>query len=150
MRNVVAANARRFLIDMLNVEIKTVPHKDQRYATCGDWFWQNGVLCIRVSKMSDWRYEFIVAVHELIEAFLCVKANISQKDVDKFDMDYEKKRERVCSCKVQGEPGDCSESPYRFQHCAATGVERLLAVLLLVGWSEYEIAINSLDAKFQR
>ena len=135
---------------MLNIDVKTIPHKEQRYPTCGDWFWRNGVLLIRVSKLDDWRYELLIAVHEIVEAYLCVKANISQADVDKFDIAYEHKRERAITFIVHGEPGDCSDSPYRLQHCAATGIERLLAALLLVDWSEYETAINSLDAKFQR
>ena len=66
----------------MNVCIKIIPHKEQRHPTVGDWFFDvNGDLFIRVSKMSDWRYEMCVAAHELIEVLICKHDGVSQKSV---------------------------------------------------------------------
>ena len=78
--------------------------------------------------MSRSRYEVLVMIHELIECFLCEHKAIPQEVVDDFDKTYED----------EGEPGDCKYSPYRDQHCIATGVERILAACLGVCWADYE------------
>ncbi|HSS95839.1 MAG TPA: hypothetical protein VLK33_02350 [Terriglobales bacterium] len=126
---------------MLPVSIKTIPHKNQRYSTCGDWYYdEEKTLCIRVSQMEDARYEFLVALHELVEVKLCEWCGVTQKQVDDFDMDYEKSREPG----DDSEPGDSPSAPYRFQHCLATGIERIVATVLGVDWKSYEAAINAL------
>jgi hypothetical protein len=116
----------------MNITIKTVPHSEQRYPTCGDWFWENGTLHIRVSELSDWRFEALIAVHELWESFLCKHRKITQDEVDKFDKQFEARRQD------ESEPGDAPDAPYRREHCSATGVERILASELQVTWDEYE------------
>jgi hypothetical protein len=56
----------------MQYEIKTIPHKDQRYVgTCGDWYKSHGVNRIRVSDLGDWRMEACIAIHEMIEQVLC-------------------------------------------------------------------------------
>jgi len=125
--------------------IKAIDHKNQRYETVGDWWFEKTIqdgecLQVRVSKMSDWRYEICVVVHELVECFACRHAKVTQDQVDKFDKAFE-------ACRANGntdEPGDSPKAPYRFQHCIATGVERVLAAVLGVYWSKYEAEINSL------
>lgn len=124
----------------MNIIIKTIPHSAQRYPTCGDWLYEDGQLHIRVSKMSDSRFEFLVALHELVEVKLCEWSGVTQEMVDKFDMDYEKHRHP----NDNSEPGDSPDAPYRFQHCLATGVERIVAAVLGVDWLEYEKAIDAL------
>lgn len=48
----------------MNVKIEIIPHTGQRYPTVGDWlFEENGDLTIRISKLSDWRREMLIAVH---------------------------------------------------------------------------------------
>lgn len=132
----------------MKINIETIPHEKQRYTTVGDWEW--GVewdrppgtdmgpkelwkpvdaLTIRVSKLSDWRLEFLIGVHELIEAMLCKQAGITTTQVDAFDKAFGDRDE---------EPGDDSQAPYRKQHCIATGIERLLAAELGVDWKAYE------------
>lgn len=126
------------------ITIKIIPHKEHRYETVGDWWWtKDGDLEIRVSKMSDWRYEVCVAIHELVEVVLCKQAGVSQESVDEFDIEYEKQRAKSLSLDTS-EPGDSRFAPYRFQHCIATGVERVVAAVLGVNWSDYETEINSL------
>ena len=125
----------------MNITIKTIPHKEHRYETVGDWwFTKNGDIQIRVSKMDDWRYELLVGIHELVEVVLCKWMGVKQTSVDAFDIVFEKRRKKGNT----DEPGDDRCAPYRFQHCIATGVERTMAALLNVYWTEYEEKINSL------
>ncbi len=119
----------------MKIVIETIPHNQHRYTTVGDWFYnKDGSLTIRVSELSDWRREMLVAVHELIEVLTCKNDNVSAAAVDKFDMEFEAKR-------LEGnddEPGDDPSAPYKKQHCLATGVERILAQQWGVNWKEYE------------
>ena len=120
---------------MLNVSIKTVPHKEQRYNTVGDWFYTGAMaLNIRVSEMSDWRYEICVAIHELVEAFLCKYCGITQQTIDDFDQFHINALE----------PGDLSDCPYHWQHNLASGVERIVATCLGVKWLQFTIECEDL------
>jgi hypothetical protein len=125
---------------MLNISIQTIDHKNHRYPTVGDWYQRDGVLYIKVSKMADWRYEFLVALHELIEVMLCRHDGVTEKSVDRFDIRFEKNRKKG----NEDEPGDDPRAPYVRQHCIATGVERIVAALLGVSWKKYGDAINAL------
>lgn len=125
---------------MLNISIRTIPHNEQRYPTVGDWQRIDGVIYIRVSKLPNWRYEFLVALHELIEVMLCWNDGVTEKSVDRFDIRFEKKRKKG----NEDEPGDDPRAPYVRQHCIATGVERIIAALLGVKWKKYEDALNRL------
>ena len=52
----------------------------------GDWQIDKAAnLRIAVSKMSDQRYEFLIGLHEAIEAYLAVHAGVSPEAVDKFE-----------------------------------------------------------------
>lgn len=93
--------------------------------------------------MSDWRYEALVLVHELVEVVLCQNEGVKQEDVDEFDMEFEKRRSKSLTVD-NSEPGDNRFAPYQKQHCIATGVERVLAACLGVKWADYETEINSL------
>lgn len=124
----------------MNIDIRTIPHHAQRYETVGDWFFDEEGLHIRVSKMSDQRYEWLVGIHELVEVLLCKAAGITQEEVDAFDMAYEKKRPEG----DDSEPGDDLQAPYALQHSIATGVERVVAAFLGVSWSLYDADIQSL------
>jgi hypothetical protein len=119
----------------MNVNIKVIPHRRQRYDTCGDWFYKNDTLFIRVSALGDWRMEMAVAVHELVECLICRFKGISQEVVDAFDQAYD----------GDGEPGDSYSAPYHHQHCIATGIERIVIAALGVSWKMYEARINALQ-----
>lgn len=125
----------------MNVNIQVIPHDQQRYETCGDWFFDtDGTLQIRVSKLSDWRREMLIAVHELAEVLMCKNDGISAESVDRFDMDFEKDRHPD----DDSEPGDSPDAPYVNQHCIATGIERILAAELGVNWRNYENELGDL------
>src|ERR1700690_1723993 len=119
----------------MKITIEIIPHLKQRYNTCGDWQGLNEEegqenLRIRVSDMNNTgaKGSILIAIHELIEVFLCQANGISEREVDKFDLNY----------KGDEEPGDDSMSPYKKEHCIATGVERILAAVMDVDWKSYE------------
>jgi hypothetical protein len=119
----------------MKIVIETILHETQRYTTVGDWFYApDGTLHIKVSALSDPRYEFLVGIHEAIECELCRQAGVTQEVVDKFDIEYEKNR----ADDNEDEAGDDPAAPYHTQHCVATGVERILAAVLGVDWKLYE------------
>jgi hypothetical protein len=121
----------------MKIFIITQPHSLQRYNTIGDWYTNktNGEVSIMVSQLGFWRYELLIAVHELVEAFLCMHDGVSEESVDKFDKEFVQRDQ---------EPGDSINAPYQKQHCLATGIERILAACLGVKWAEYEEAIERL------
>ena len=126
----------------MDIIVRNLPHEDQRYDTVGDWqiVRQGNRIRVCVSRMDNWRFEALVALHEIVEAVLCKHAGISSADVDAFDTLYEEMRKAGDT----GEPGDDPRAPYHRQHLFATKLERLLADELGIDWEEYETAINSL------
>jgi hypothetical protein len=119
---------------MIDLEIKTIPHKKQRYETAGDWFSKKNRTYLRISECKDIRYEWLLAIHELVEKALCDINGIKEKDVDSFDLDFS----------GEGEPGDNASAPYRNEHCYATAVERMLCAAMNVSWSDYDSFVGSL------
>ena len=130
---------------MLNMRIKTIPHHFQQYDTVGN-YWRdvNGcgaeLLEIRVSHMRDRRHEFLVALHELIEAFLCDWRRISFAKITRFDIEYEGQRRKG----EPTEPGASTRAPYRREHQFAERVERIVARELEVDWPQYNRAVERL------
>ena len=62
--------------------------------------------------MSDQRYEFLIGMHEVIEAYLAIYAGVSPDAVDRFDKAYEAKRKPG----DDSEPGDDPRAPYHREH----------------------------------
>jgi len=124
----------------MKVVIETIPHDQQRYPTVGDWTWEGDTLKIFISEMGDWRYEMLVAFHELAECLICKQRGITQGSVDTFDIAYEVKRQDG----DDSEPGDDPSAPYYQEHQFATCVERLLALQLGVDWKTYDAAIGDM------
>lgn len=115
---------------MLNITIRTIPHDKQRYPTVGDWFPNdNGVDVFRISALGNNDHEFLVAVHELIECFLCRKMGITASMVDDWDMGQGKDLD---------DPGAHPDAPYHKQHMLALKIEKMLARELGVDWKKYE------------
>lgn len=125
---------------MLNIEIKTVPDGEQRYNTVGDYWGENGKEIVRVSDMDNWKYEILVAAHEIVEDALCKARGISDDDITNFDKQYEIERKYG----VLDEPGNDPRAPYYKEHQFATKIEKLFAEELGVDWDEH----NKLIAKF--
>ncbi len=130
---------------MLNVRIKTIPHHFQEYDTVGNYWRDAGefgseVLEIRVSRMRDRRHEFLVALHELVEAFLCDWRRIPFAKITRFDIEYEGARRKG----EPAEPGASVRAPYRREHQFAERVERIVARELDVDWPQYDRAVARL------
>ena len=164
----------------MKIVIETIPHDQHRYPTVGDWYFKlrnpdgtespltdagiipihellasdNYVLYIKVSKLSDWKREFLIVMHELAEVGQCVNDGVSQATVDAFDMGFEHEREaKTLNANATAEervfadiaePGDQPNAPYAKQHCFATAIERMLAAAMGVSWSEYETELEAL------
>ena len=106
----------------MDIQIKFIPHAEQRYDTLGDWFREDGVLQIRVSndqRLSEHK-QFLVALHELIEVKLCEIRGITIEEVDTFDFCW-------ASDDPNEEPGDHPDAPYRKEHRFAMMIEHLMA-----------------------
>jgi hypothetical protein len=121
----------------LDLTVKAIPHSAQRYDTVGDYYQKGTRTHFRISKLPDWRYEFLIALHEQIEWALCQEAGITNAMIDEFDMHW-KPHHGIA------EPGDDPESPYFFQHRIATQHEKAMAEQLGVDWRKYSRAINKL------
>lgn len=113
---------------MSRIIIEAVPADKMRLDAykaegCGDWYWSPiGDLHIKVvgADVMDQDEVFLVALHEMIEAKLCLKTGVTQGAVDSFDAAF----------KGEGEPGDDPAAPYQRQHRGAALVEHMVAVLL--------------------
>ena len=131
----------------LHTYIDTIPHRQQRYPTVGD-YWRPAVQRtglverteIRVSELGNEDYEFLISIHEQIEEYLTRKRGISEKVITAFDIAYETARQEG----DDSEPGDAPDAPYRAEHQFATSIEKQLAIELGVNWFEYNEAINNL------
>jgi hypothetical protein len=69
---------------------------------------------------------FLIALHELVEAHLCLVRGIPQEEVDAFDL-------KVSNDNPDVEPGDEWGCPYREEHRFAMIVEHLVAHELGIG-----------------
>lgn len=98
-----------------------------------DWYFDGlGNLQVRVSPMSDWRREVLLAIHETVEALMCKHNGVTQADVDAFDLEYDKTHDFDLNA------GDDPAAPYVREHCLATAIERILCAELEVNWQEYD------------
>lgn len=128
----------------MKIIIETIQHSSQPYETVGYWRLEdNGDITILVSETANADYNFLVALHEMVEAKLCQNRGITTKQVDEFDIAFEEQRKKSITLST-AEPGDNHYAPYRREHCTACGIERILAAELDIDWSEYEQRLNSL------
>jgi hypothetical protein len=124
------------------IRIKSIPYKEQRYPTCGDyWIDKNGVKQFRVNDMGNEDYHFLVSIHEQIEEYLTQRRGLKESDIMAFDVMFEKEREEGKHA-PDDEPGDDPSAPYHHEHVFAETIERLLAIQMDVNWAEYGKAIE--------
>lgn len=122
----------------MRIVIETIPHSAQRYPTVGDyWRDEEGTFQVRVSKMGVPDFEFLVALHELVEMWLCHSGHVPFDAIDEFDKGWE-------STEGYLEPGDDPEAPYWYEHQMACAFERFAAALLYVNWRAYEQTVDDL------
>lgn len=114
----------------MRVEIDFLSPESMRYPTLGDWQWEGDTLHIRADETAE--QPFLVALHELVEAWLCRQAGITEADVDAFDLAFVAPDDDP-----DAEPGDHPDAPYRIQHRQAMMVEMLTA--LFMGVTDYGV-----------
>jgi hypothetical protein len=113
----------------IKINVRTIPHADQHYETCGDYFVdKQGRIKVTVSDVGNNDYEYLVALHEIVELWLCKKRGISFDDITNFD------KEHLDS----DDPGSLPDAPYFKEHYAATIVEKFVCKELGIDWEEYD------------
>jgi hypothetical protein len=115
----------------VKITLETIPHEKQRLGVIGDWYFEsNGDLVVRVSDLGDWRYNFLVARHEMDEAMLCMLAGITTEMVDE---DQANENDTDDPDSFSGYPGARLQN----QHNDALAAEWVMARILGVDWKSY-------------
>ena len=73
----------------MNVTIFSIPYGRMRYQSLGDYEWigpSGEHLEVTVAQLPDWRHEFLIAVHELIEEALTRHRGIPEPAILAFDL----------------------------------------------------------------
>lgn len=97
--------------------------------------------------MNSLKMEFLLLVHELIESYLCKDSQITEAEIDRFDLNFEKNRD--CD-RPDLKPGDSVDAPYYKQHQFAVKIEKILATFLRVDWGEYDRKIADLTTSYSK
>ena len=116
----------------MKINMRSIPHNQQRYPTLGDYWYdsRDGSHQIRTTQFHDWRYEFLILLHEQVEYMLCLHRGIREESVKAFDEAFE-------AAGSPGEPGDARDAPYYKEHQFAQAMEMMMAQELGVNWHEY-------------
>jgi hypothetical protein len=122
------------------VDIRFVPPADMRYDTVGDWQVVGGTLKITVADPpgAPATSGLLIAIHELVEAVLCLATGVTEEQVDAWDQTYHGDYE--------DEPGADPAAPYHREHMMGELVERLVAFALFVDWNAHDAAVAEIAA----
>lgn len=135
--------------EVRSFSMQTISHEEHRdKGLVGDWGYHPASQRIGVltSRFEDWRFGFVCALHELVEAALCVQDGVSEKAVCDYDLAFENARD-IGTFDQDDEPGEMPDAPYRHQHAVADVVERLVLESLGARWHDYARANAQLDAQ---
>jgi hypothetical protein len=105
----------------------TIQTGTPRFGGVGDW---PDYSTIVVKAMPDWRFEFLVGLHELVEATICKQRGVTAVEVDAWDAKAE-------NADLAGED---ARAPYHQAHLWATEIELRMAVMLEVDLDLYDKA----------
>jgi hypothetical protein len=126
------------------ISIKIILNEDMRPGIGGaDWYLENDVLQVRVVRLSTQKRTMELAVHETTEALVALEQGITVKQVDDYDMAFEKKHPENHGLNA----GDQSDCPYKRAHCAATAIERILAFAWDENWQEYDDELSKIGCE---
>ena len=114
----------------MKIEIKSVDPFAIRYSTCGDWrFLPDGTLQVFVPEYGGQDDSaFLVALHEMVEAWACKKAGITEEEVSAWD---------IANPELE-EPGDNKNAPYRREHALAMRIEMEVCKHLGIDWERHQ------------
>lgn len=125
----------------MRIEIKSIDPAAIRYPTCGDWIWlPDGSLQIFVPDYANENSAFLVALHELAEAWMCRDAGISEESVSKWDIEHPD----------APEPAEVEGSPYMDQHSIATQVEIRVAAGMGINWKNHDKWVQNAGDEVER
>lgn len=131
----------------MKIRFQRLTQGQQRFTTVGYWYWSEtgnkGTLVVQVTRMGDWRHEFAVWGHEMIEAFYCWCFRVTTEQADKFDESYERGYSDG-SISKEMEPGHDPRCPYHVGHMMGVFWEHVIIRLTLAKWSNYERECNLL------
>jgi hypothetical protein len=119
------------------IVINTIPHKSQEYDTAGDYKEMDNRWVVSISRLPDWRHEFLVLLHEMCEMALTKHHEVDWASIDDFDMNG--------AGKDHPDPGILTDAPYHTQHVLATQIEKKFAKYLGVEWVDYNDALDKLE-----
>lgn len=117
-----------------DISASVIPHKAQRYDTAGDYDQFDKGWWVNISELPDWRFEFVILIHELVEMALTKHRSIDWDIITKFDMNSN-----------NNDPGSLSNAPYHKEHVFAEKIERLVAEELGIDFGEYNKILDSLE-----
>jgi hypothetical protein len=124
--------------------LETQPARMIRADQAGDWYFDtHGIITAVSAKLEDPRSELCVALHELIEAWLCREKGITDEEVTMFDYMFERERAEG-KHGLTDEAGDDHRAPYHVQHRLATTLEIIAAAILGLPWEKHEANVNKL------
>lgn len=125
----------------MKFEAKSVDPSLMRYVTTGDWekVGDHVIMPVVDYGMQD-DNAFLVALHELVESFLCLKHGVSEEIVTKFDVEHPE----------LDEPGDSPNAPYHKQHMIATQVERIVCEAMGLDWNKHNAWVQRAGDEVER
>lgn len=132
----------------MKITIDFIEHNDQRYNTVGDWtITDSGDLEIRVSKLGTVSRpsiaEYLIAIHELVEAVFCTLNGVTPKMVDNWDLGDR------WEARGFSEPGADVLAPYHNEHMLAEIVERMLAQFYGLEWRTYGQMVERAEKSYR-
>jgi hypothetical protein len=118
---------------MIQGDYKSIPQKEQRYSTIGD-YWEDGdTTHYRISELGNQYYETLILIHELVEWLLCQKKGIAEPDIKKWDEDHPD----------SDDPGSEPGCIYGDEHKFAELIENMICYKLGISWDDYNKALDS-------
>jgi hypothetical protein len=126
----------------MRIEIKAIDPSAIRYSTCGDWEWlPDGSLQISVPDYGGQdNSAFLVALHEMAEAWMCRKSGITEEEVNSWDIAHPDAIE----------PAEEEGSPYADEHAIATQVELKVCAGLNMDWNKHNDWVGNAAAEVDR
>lgn len=128
----------------MNMIFKTVTMKEQPFLTQGDWQTdKDGNMVSTIAECEDWRFWAIVAIHEMVEYFICKLRGVTIEDCNKFDAMYEEGY-RSGKIPLDKEAGYDKRCPYHRGHVWGDRFAWVLAKLLRVKIKDYNRYMDKL------
>ena len=111
--------------------VNIIPHRLQRYNTCGDWPPPlSGIQHFFISRMSKRGYEAALFVHEFVEEEWSAENHVTAEMVDGWD---------TGEGKDMDDPGSDPRCPYYRGHILGLEAERFVIEKVFgLKWDEYE------------